>query len=61
MTLTQAVVLAKKLISQHKDLKSWNVVLNRRKRAFGVCSYTKKQIQLSSKIIKNMEKNHDPP
>lgn len=51
MTLNQAVILAKKMIENHKELKGWRIVSNRRKRAFGVCNYTYRQIELSAYLI----------
>jgi predicted metal-dependent hydrolase len=55
MTINQSIILAKKLINKHKELKYWTVALNKRKSAFGVCNYTKKQIQLSEILIPIMK------
>lgn len=51
MTINQAVTLAKNLLEKHIELRGWRVTTNRRKSAFGLCSYTKKEIQLSSFLI----------
>lgn len=51
MTINQALILAKKLMNIHNELRYWNVTCNKRKRAFGVCNYTKKQIELSALLI----------
>ncbi len=46
MTHSEAYSLARKLMDQH-GLQSWTFKFNRRKRSFGLCSYTRKVIQLS--------------
>lgn len=51
MTINQAIKLAQKMISRFPEIKNWNVVMNKRKRAFGICNYSKKQIQLSSILV----------
>lgn len=51
MTINQAITLANKMLSKHSELKYWNASTNNRKRSFGVCNYTKKQIELSSYLI----------
>ena len=51
MTINQALTLAKKIMYNHTELRYWNVTLNNRKRSFGVCSYGKQEIQLSSLLI----------
>ena len=51
MTINQAIVLARKIISKHSELRYWTVTSNNRKRAFGVCSYTNRQIELSSHLV----------
>lgn len=51
MTIDQAVKLAKKIISNHHELKDWRVSLNRSKGNFGTCYYTYKEIQLSIFLI----------
>jgi len=47
MTINQAITLAKKIISNHSELRYWKVTTNRRKATFGVCDYTRRQIELS--------------
>ena len=47
MTINQALTLARKIMSNHKELSSWRVTYNNRKKAAGVCCYTDKEIQLS--------------
>jgi ribosomal protein L37AE/L43A len=51
MTTRQAVLLAEKMLKEHKELRNWKVTLNRRKGAFGVCNYRYNQIELSSLLI----------
>ena len=51
MTIVQAVKMATQMLREHNELNNWIVVLNRRKSAFGVCSYKQKEIQLSSLLI----------
>jgi len=51
MTINQAVTLAKNLLGKHNELRGWRITTNRRKSSFGVCSYTKKEIQLSYFLI----------
>lgn len=46
MDLTAAHNLAQDLIYQHLDT-SWSFAWNNRKTAFGICSYSKREIQLS--------------
>ena len=54
MTIELAILVAKKLMSNHTELKIWKATFNNRKRAFGVCNYTKNQIELSSILIPAM-------
>lgn len=51
MNINQAITLSKKLISNHIELKDWTATINYRKRAFGVCNYSKKQIELSAHLV----------
>lgn len=51
MTIKEALNLATDLKNKHSELSNWTITLNRRKRSFGVCSYTKREIQLSSELI----------
>ena len=53
MNITTAINLAKEMLSQHPELveNKWSVTVNRRKRAFGLCSYTKKEISLSTYLV----------
>ena len=46
MDLNQARAYAEEKIAEHLD-GTWSFAWNNRKRAFGVCSYAKRQIQLS--------------
>lgn len=57
MTINQAIILTKKFISNHTELKGWTATLNYRKRAFGVCNYGKRQIELSAHLIPVMTEN----
>lgn len=54
MNIQEAIELAEAILSQHSVLCDWTVVSNRRKKAFGVCSYRKKEIQLSSIVVPYM-------
>ncbi len=47
MNLDAARALARSLLAEH-DLHDWNFAFNRRKRAFGLCDYTRRTIFLSS-------------
>lgn len=47
---TQLEILADHLLKKH-GLEGWTFKWNNRKRAFGLCSYSKKQIQLSRAIL----------
>lgn len=51
MTINQAITLAYSIIKNHSELKGWTVTFNNRKRAFGVCNYSKLQIELSSILV----------
>lgn len=51
MTITEAIKLAEKTLKKHKELSNWTVTTNRRKKAFGVCNYTLKQIELSVHLV----------
>lgn len=51
MTINQAIKLAQKMMSKYPELKYWSVTFNKRKSAFGVCNYTRKQIELSALLI----------
>jgi len=46
MTLTKALQITRKILKEN-NLKGWSATTNRRKRSFGVCNYTKRQIELS--------------
>ena len=54
MTLNQAITLAKKLLSKYPELKGWSVSTNMRKRAFGVCDYRNRLIELSAILVPAM-------
>jgi len=54
MTITETISLANQMLCEYPELKGWIAVTNRRTRAFGVCSYNKKEIQLSSILIPAM-------
>lgn len=54
MTIYQAISLAKSLIRKYPELGGWGVTTNRRKRAFGVCNYTYRRIELSEFLIPHM-------
>lgn len=54
MTITQAIKIAEKMISKYPELRYWRATYNNRKRAFGVCDYGKKQIELSSLLVPAM-------
>jgi len=54
MTTTDAIILSNELLRKHSVLNSWKVSLNRRKRSFGICNYSKKEIQLSAALIPSM-------
>jgi predicted SprT family Zn-dependent metalloprotease len=54
MTITEAITLATELKNQHLDLRDWSISINNRKRSFGLCSYSKKEIQLSGMLIPHM-------
>ena len=54
MTIFEALRLANKMILEHSELKNWIAVSNRRKRAFGLCSYRKKRISLSEYLVPAM-------
>lgn len=51
MTINQAMTLARKMMKPHKELTSWKVTFNNRKRSFGVCSYRDRQIELSAHLV----------
>ena len=54
MTLNQAITLAKKLLSKYPELKGWSDSTNMRKRAFGVCDYRNRLIELSAILVPAM-------
>ena len=54
MTINQAITLAKKIMSNHPELKYWTVTTNNRKTAFGVCKYGPREIQLSALLVPAM-------
>ena len=54
MTINQALTLARKIMSNHSELSTWKVNINKRKRAFGVCNYTLRQIELSAVLVPAM-------
>ena len=53
MNINTAIRLAEGMISEHHELVNdkWTVTVNRRKRAFGLCSYSKKEISLSTYLV----------
>lgn len=51
MDINKAIALAKTIMGNHSELKNWKVTSNNRKRAFGICSYGKSQIELSSVLV----------
>jgi predicted SprT family Zn-dependent metalloprotease len=52
MTIEKALDITKKVLNEN-GLTNWVAVPNRRKRAFGVCSYGMKRIELSSILTPN--------
>ena len=54
MTINQAIRLAEKMMKVHNELRYWKVTFNKRKRAFGVCNYSKRQIELSTYLVPAM-------
>ena len=54
MTIELAILVAKKLMSNHPELKLWKSTFNNRKGAFGVCNHSKRQIELSSMLVPAM-------
>lgn len=54
MTINQALTLARKIMSNHEELANWKATHNNRKRAFGVCNYTDRQIELSALLVPAM-------
>lgn len=54
MTKTEIMNLAKELMSNHIELNSWSFIFNNRKKSFGICSYNKKTIELSSYLVDSM-------
>ena len=54
MTINQAIKLTEKMMNKYPELSYWTATYNNRKRAFGVCNYTKKQIELSSLLVPAM-------
>ena len=54
MTRLEITTLAKRLISNHIELSGWSFIFNNRKRSFGLCSYNKKTIELSSYLVVGM-------
>lgn len=54
MTIELAILVAKKLMSNHSELKLWKSTFNNRKGAFGVCNHSKHQIELSSILVPAM-------
>jgi len=51
MNIIQAITLSNKIMNKYSELRYWNATSNTRKRSFGVCNYTKKEIQLSSLLV----------
>ena len=51
MTINQVLALATELKNKHSELLSWTISFNKRKRAFGVCNYGKREISISSILI----------
>ena len=47
----EAFMLANELKNKHESLLKWKVTFNNRKGSFGLCSYSKREIQLSSMLI----------
>lgn len=57
MTTNQILSLATELKNKHFELLNWNISFNRRKSAFGVCNYFKKEISLSIVLTPLMTEN----
>lgn len=51
MNINQAILRAKSLMLKYPELRYWSVTSNNRKRSFGLCSYTKLEIQLSKILV----------
>jgi predicted SprT family Zn-dependent metalloprotease len=51
MNISEAISLSNQMLKEHMELRDWKTVTNNRKRAFGVCSYRKKEIELSNILI----------
>jgi len=54
MNLHEAQETAKKLMIEH-GLYDWSFGFNQRRSAYGLCSYTKRKIFLSEKLVPHME------
>lgn len=54
MNIAQAINLAYEKLGMHPELDKWIVTSNRRKSAFGLCSYRRKEIQLSETLVPAM-------
>lgn len=54
MTKIEITNLAKGLMSNYDELIGWSFSFNNRKSSFGVCSYRKKTIELSSYLVVGM-------
>lgn len=54
MTRTEITRLANELMSKHIELVNWKFVFNSRKHSFGLCSYGRKTIELSSYLTVEM-------
>lgn len=51
MKKQEAFILANELKNKHESLLRWKVTFNNRKGSFGLCSYSKREIQLSNMLI----------
>lgn len=54
MTKNEITNLAIRLLSNHNNLNDWTFLFNKRKNSFGLCSYNKKTIELSSYLVESM-------
>lgn len=51
MKTVEVLTLVNELKNKHAELRYWTVDFNNRKRAFGLCNYTKRTIELSRVLI----------
>jgi predicted SprT family Zn-dependent metalloprotease len=57
MTINEALRMGNEIKNKFYELKDWRITLNDRKKSFGLCVYSKREIQLSKHLVVYMSED----